>query len=154
MYGAVTLEGERPTWFDDKRTDVERVKLCGPPCFEGRVLDGLVSAVKDELEAREKAAAAELRKTGRRVMGVDTVRATDPFDAPTTAELERARTPTFAAMSRQAHRESVRALRNWRRAYREALDAWRRGVRDTEYPVGTWWMVRFAGAKVAPPLAG
>jgi putative transposase len=80
MYGTVTLEGERPTWFDDKQTDVERIKLCAPPCFEGRDLDELVSAIKDELEAREKSAAAELRKTGRKVLGADRVRNTDPFD--------------------------------------------------------------------------
>ena len=153
MHGTVALKGERPAWFDAKQSDVEDLQLCVPPCLAGRDRDDLVAAIKDEVEAREKAAAAELRKTGRRVLGADAVRATNPFDAPSTAELERQRNPTFAAMSRDAHREALRALRDWRRAYREALAAWRNGQRDAEFPAGTWWMVRFAGAKVAPPLA-
>ncbi|HET6417381.1 MAG TPA: transposase, partial [Polyangiales bacterium] len=40
--------------------------------------------------------------------------------------------------------------RAFRAAYREAYEAWRNGHRQTEFPLGTWWMVARFGVPVAP----
>ena len=152
LYGA-TLEGERPSWFRDAQSATKSLKLSMPPCFAGRDPIEIVDAVEAELTAREQQAAAARRKSGRPVMGVERVRATDPFAAPTTEERERDLNPTFAAGEREAHKRAAITLREWRNAYRSALAAWRSGKRDVEFPAGTWWMAQFAGARVAPLLA-
>ena len=52
-----------------------------------------------------------------------------------------ARNPTFAARGNQVTaRLAARALRGFRAAYREALDAWKCGVRGVVFPLGTWLM--------------
>jgi hypothetical protein len=152
MYGAEHGD-ERPAgWFHESQDESAQIALCAPPCFEGRV-DELVAAVRDMVAEREKLAAEELRRSGRRVLGVERVLDVDPFDAPSTAEAERVRNPVFAAVTATARKAAVRALRDWRRAYANAWARWRAGDHAAAFPYGTWWMRVFANAAVVagPP---
>jgi len=47
-----------------------------------------------------------------------------------------------------ALRQAIIALREFRLAYRIALDQWRLGVRETLFPAGTWLMQRLHGVNV------
>jgi putative transposase len=60
------------------------------------------------------------------------------------------RNPTFAVGRRQAEalKISLRSVRAFRLAYREALDKWRTGVRDVVFPHGTWLMHQLHRARV------
>ena len=152
MYGA-EHGGERPSeWFHESQEESARITLCAPPCFEGRV-DELVAAVRSMVAEREKLAAEELRRTGRRVLGAGRALDVDPFDAPSTDEAERVRNPVFAAVTDEARRAAVRTLRDWRRAYAAAWARWRAGDHAAVFPYGTWWMRVFASAAVVtgPP---
>ncbi len=99
--------------------------------------DAIASAVRRYEEAAWKAAALEGRVfgTARRAMRT-------PIAARASSwEGMGARNPTFAARGNRATaRLAVRALRGFRAAYRDALDAWKRGVRDVVFPLGTWLM--------------
>jgi len=151
LYGMEHRCERPPVWFDAKTNPDELVlRYSVPPCSAGRDVDALVAALRHELGEREKAAAADRRQTGRRVLGAEAVRDTDPFASPSTEEIERQRNPTFAAFTAEASRAAAAALRAWRYAYAEALAAWRLGARDTVFPHGTWWMRVFAGVPVAP----
>jgi putative transposase len=46
---------------------------------------------------------------------------------------------------------AVAALRQFRSAYRTALEAWRQGVRSVRFPFGTYLMSSLHGASVAEP---
>ena len=59
--------------------------------------------------------------------------------------------PTFAAKARSVRDELGRVEAFFRKRYRQALDRWRTGMRDTLFPVGTWWMAIGHGAAVARP---
>jgi len=48
--------------------------------------------------------------------------------------------------------KGIAALREFRKAYREAMKRWLEGERDVAFPYGTWWMVKVHGAAVQPPL--
>ena len=149
LYGA-DHGGERPSeWFHESQDESAQIMMSAPPCFEGRV-DVLVTAVRDMVAEREKLAAAELRRTGRRVVGAERVLEVDPFHAPSTVEVERVRNPVFAAVAAAARRAAVRALRDWRRAYADAWLQWRAGDHAAVFPHGTWWMRVFANAAVVP----
>ena len=145
-----SLEGERPDWFRNRQAATERLEFCMPPCFAGRAKSEIVHAIEANLDSREHSAAATLRGAGQRVMGAERVSATDPFDAPAAEGSDGDLNPTFATGEREAHRRAIVAAREWRIAYRSALDAWRNGNKNVEFPAGTWWMARFARARVAP----
>ena len=153
MHGAEHGDARPSVWFQESQDASARIALCAPPCFAGRV-DELVAAVRAMVAEREKLAIAELRRAGRSVMGADRALTTDPFDAPTTAEAERDRNPVFAAVTAAAREVAARALRDWRRAYRDAWARWRAGDHAAVFPHGTWWMRVFASAAVAsgPPV--
>ncbi|MCB9506886.1 MAG: hypothetical protein H6697_04350 [Myxococcales bacterium] len=42
---------------------------------------------------------------------------------------------------------AIRALQAFRESYYAALKDWRAGL-DAVFPLGTWWLPRFAGASV------
>jgi hypothetical protein len=88
-------------------------------------------------------------RQGRRVLGRRAVRKTAVTARPTTRKKRFGRSPTFSALTRQAWRQAVKRLRGFRAAYRQAYEAWRSGVRDAEFPAGTWWLARCAGVTVA-----
>jgi hypothetical protein len=67
-------------------------------------------------------------------------------DRPKTKTQRFGRNPTFSALTRKAWLDAMKGLRAFRSAYRAAYVAWRSGDRDTEFPLGTWWVVRHAGA--------
>ena len=57
--------------------------------------------------------------------------------------------PTFAAKARSVRDTLRRVERYFRARYRKALEQWRDGVREVEFPPGTWGMVVVHGVVVA-----
>jgi len=140
-----TMAAKRPAlWFKDNAPEEVSLALTVPRCFEDRVRyrGALEALVKSRLaEVR-----AELRRQGRGFLGPNRVRKTKVTDQPETKKSRFGRNPTFSALTRPAWLAAVRALRAFRKAYRVAYEAWRSGERDVEFPLGTWWVVRCAGA--------
>jgi hypothetical protein len=108
-------------------------------------------AVALELAHLEAEAHARAEATGARFLGVQKVLATSPYDRATSCEPLRDRNPSFAVGrgQRDAFFEAVRVLREFRLAYRRAVQAWRAKVRDVVFPAGTWVMRHLHGASVA-----
>jgi len=59
------------------------------------------------------------------------------------------RNPVFAAVTAEARRAAVKALRSFRAWYRHAYQCFCQGERHTEFPPGTWGMARRFGTQVA-----
>ena len=70
-------------------------------------------------------------------------------DQPASKKQRFGRNPTLSALTRAAWRAAVQRLRAFRLAYRVAYQAWRTGKQSVEFPAGTWWVVRYAGAAAA-----
>jgi putative transposase len=129
------------------------MQLTVPPAFSSSE-DDLRSRVAAELLTLERLASADVKARGFRVLGAKCIRAMSPFKRARSWEPLRSRNPTFAVGRglRDAFFEAVAALRQFRAAYRAAMDAWRRGVRSAPFPYGTYFMSLFHGATTARPF--
>ena len=142
------LEATRPAlWFRASAPDRAKVRFTVPSVFGSR--EHYLSALETLLTSRLRVLHREHRRRGLRYLGRSSVLGTRVTDHPRTKKPRLGRSPTFSALTRARWLEAVRRLRAFRIAYRAAYQAWRSGDRDTEFPRGTWWVVRYAGAAVA-----
>ncbi len=111
------------------------------------------SRLKSRVRSRVDRARQRLAREGRSFLGRKAVLAQSLAKRAVSPEKKRTRVPQFAAHTHAARIHMTRTLRHFRYAYREALEAWRNGVRDVEFPHGTWWMRVHHRAPVKPPLA-
>lgn len=143
-----TMAAKRPAvWFKNNVPEEVSLALTVPRCF-GDGAHYLV-ALEALMKSRLAEVRAELRRQGRGFLGPNRVRKTAVTDQPATKKPRFGRNPTFSALTRPAWLAAVKALRAFRKAYRAAYEAWRSGKRDVEFPLGTWWVVRCAGAVAA-----
>jgi REP element-mobilizing transposase RayT len=145
---ASVFRAERPSvWFTRRSDRRATLKLTTPTCFADRelyleALEGLVT--KRTMQIRDR-----MRRQRRQCLGRRGVRRTSAFARPATKKERFGRSPTFSALTRDRWLAALRRLRGFREAYRAAYDLWRIGKRDVEFPPGTWWLARRAGATVA-----
>ena len=142
------LEATRPAlWFRPDAPDQAKVRFSVPSVFGSR--EQYLGALEVLVATRLRVLHREHQKRGLRYLGRASVLRTRVTDRPRSKKPRLGRSPTFSALTRARWLEAVKRLRAFRVAYRAAYQAWRRGDRDTEFPRGTWWVVRYAGAAVA-----
>jgi putative transposase len=154
------LAAERPAFFFDPRNskwgDRASVTLTMPPMLEESFTpDSFRDAVRANVDKRIAEAHAEQRASGRSFAGPERCKRVSPYRRAKSVEPIRKLNPRFAAGPGQheARRAAILALREFRAAYRAALERWRSGHRDVVFPEGTWLMVRLHRARVVPSLA-
>ena len=125
------------------------LELHRPPGFESD--ESFLEALSGGLREAEERAAADLRREGRPFLGVAGVLAQKPTARPSSGEPRRGLSPTVACRNKWGRIEALLRLAEFVSAYREALAAWRRGVREVLFPPGTWRMrVEHAACCAAP----
>ncbi len=143
-----TIEAEHPAvWFKEDAPQEVNLLLSAPPCASDRVL--YLEALQALLRSRLAQLRAELRRQGRGYLGRVRVRKTRVTERPRTKKPRFGLNPTFSALTRAAWLAATKQLRAFRLAYRAAYQAWRSGNRNVEFPMGTWWVVRYGGATAA-----
>jgi hypothetical protein len=141
-----TLEAKRPpVWFKDSAPKTLRLRWAVPPGFAHKkaYLDALGELVRSRLRVLRVAH----RREGKGYLGEAQVRKTRVTDQPNKRKSRFGLNPTFSALTRTKWHEVLRGLRAFRRAYREAYAVWRQGNLRVEFPLGTWWVVRYGGAQ-------
>ena len=133
-----------PVWFKDSAPKKVEIRWTPPPGFERQ--EDYLGALKALTEGRLTELRAEHRRQGRGYLGRTRVNKTRVTDQPKTKKARFGRNPTFSALTRTRWREAMKRLRGFRRAYRTAYAAWRSGDPGALFPLGTWWVVRYAGA--------
>lgn len=110
----------------------------------------VLAAVRAGVEAVERSAAEERMRTGARVVGRRRILHQSWRDSPTSVAPRRNLRPRFAGQLG----ERVTALLCYREflgAYRDARRAWLAHARgDVMFPLGTYWLARFAPVALAP----
>ncbi len=97
---------------------------------------------------REVEEACAKKRAGRRVMGAAAVK-NQPWDLiPEQRAMRLGLRPRYAAKCLWRRLEILQRDADWQRAYRVAYDAWREGE-PAVFPVGTYWLARFANVAVA-----
>lgn len=131
----------------------EHVQLeCVPlPGYESDVED-YRRRLAQEIEAVEIAAAEQRRQDGSRVIGRKAILSQSHTDRPTTVRLRSAFKPQIAARDPQQREQALNELRQFRCAYECSRRLWLRD-KSHAFPIGTWWVARFAGANIEPAPA-
>jgi putative transposase len=146
---------KRPAWFFDASGNMPEevsLTLVRPPIFpeldDGALYEKLMAQVRaHELELQE-----DIRKEGRRFMGLQKL-AKQPWNrAPQSFEERFTMTPKVAASSKWLRIAELQRDREWERRYAHARALLRAG-QPAVFPAGTYWMRHFAGVSVAvqPP---
>jgi putative transposase len=148
------ISARRPWRFfrkDGGLAETVSLRCHRPPGFEQlsqrewrELLENAVRAVEDQ-------AAGERRADGRGVLGGHTALRLRPTDRPSSHEPRRALSPRVAAASKWARIETLQRNKVFVAAYRAARELWLIG-RDAVFPVGTYWLRRFAAVPVDVPL--
>ncbi len=143
-----TLEAKRPpVWFKDSAPKTAKLRWTVPPSFVRK--EAYLDALGNLVGSRLRELRVAHRRSGKGYLGGIRVRKTRVTDRPNTRKSRFGPSPTFSALTRRKWLEVVKRLRAFRRAYREAYAAWRQGESSVEFPLGTWWVVRYAGAQAA-----
>ena len=121
-----------------------------PPGFEDRSHEEFTDMVRNRVGAAEAEAEAKRRATGARVLGRQGILAQDWQDSPNSHSPRRQLNPHVAAKNKWSRIEALQRNKDFGIGYRRALEAFRRGVKDTLFPVGTYWLRRFAAAICEP----
>jgi putative transposase len=109
----------------------------------------LLDELRAQVAATEAAVAAERMRTGARVLGRRTILRQSWRSCPVSLEPRRNLRPRIAARSQWARIETIRRNREFLATYRDARARWLGGA-VALFPVGTYWLRRFAQV----PLAG
>jgi REP element-mobilizing transposase RayT len=143
-----TMGAERPkVWFKNEARQSITLTLTTPACFTDE--EHYYSALEALMVNRVAQVRTRMLQQGRRYLGRARVHKTSVSDRPAAKKERFGRSPTFSALTRSRWIAAVKKLRAFRVAYRSAYEAWRSGQRDVEFPLGTWWVARHAGAVVA-----
>ena len=130
------------------------LKYAMPPLLADSDPVEVVENLKARVRELEDDAAVELRRRGKKFLGVDRILKTDPFSKPATAAKDPegdGRVPTFKTLNREVMEMCKERLLAFRRAYYDALEVLRRGDWTVEFPLGTWWLRVHLGVRVAAP---
>jgi putative transposase len=150
LLGGHTLHATRPRHFFRRNGPMPgavTLTLALPP--ELGEPAPLLSELRAQVAATEAAVAAERMRTGSRVLGRRTILQQSWRACPASVEPRRNLRPRIAARSQWSRLEALGRNREFLASYREARARWLSGA-EVWFPVGTYWLRRFAHV----PLAG
>jgi hypothetical protein len=107
----------------------------------------VLAELRDRIRAVELERAAERQRTGGRILGRRAVLAQSWHDRPGSYEPRRNLRPCVAAPNKWARVEALMRNRAFAAEYADARARWRDGA-AAAFPLGTYWLQRFAGVPV------
>jgi len=146
------LHARRPSRFFRRNGPMpERVELelAKPPGFESMPHAEFTALLRERLLAVTQAAVAERAQTGGTVLGRKGVLQQRWSDQPKTIEPRRQMSPRVACKNTWRRIETLRRNRSFIAAYRAARALLLSGG-EAVFPMGTYWLRRFACAACAP----
>jgi hypothetical protein len=112
----------------------------------------VIAEVVAGVKAIEEQEAAKRNETGGRLFGRRAILEQKWNGSPQGVEPRRNLRPRFAGR-RDIRMDALAAYRSFLYAYRLARSEWLRGARAM-FPLGTYWLSRFAGVPIARPAIG
>ncbi len=137
--GPVTVK--RPEHFFREKgpmPETAELELTCPPGFDS--LKDLRSELAAAVKELEDQAARELGKKGQSFLGARKATEQRAEARPPNAEPRRGLNPRIACRDKWKREEALQRLKTFLQAYRVAWQDYARGVRDTLFPRGTYWM--------------
>jgi putative transposase len=153
-FDGAPIKVKRPAFFYDptgEMPDEVEIRLTAPPCFaEMNRRDYLEQTYRDikEFERNVQAERAAKGFLGRRA-----ILAQDPFGYPKGFEPRFQLNPTLKCRDKWRRIEQIQADANWLAEYQGCRERSCRGDTDVVFPAGTYYVVRFFGARCKDPPA-
>lgn len=122
-----------------------------PPGFEHLTSSEFATLLKNAIAEREAAAAAARAEAGRHVLGRAAILRQSWRDQPSTTEPRRGLDPRVASRNQWRRIEALKRNRIFVDAYVVLRKLWLAGEKVL-FPLGTYWLIRFAGAACAPAV--
>jgi hypothetical protein len=110
--------------------------------------DTVLAQLRALVETEEARLEGERLGTGKPLLGAPAVRRQSWWSTPGSIQPRRGVRPKFAARSFWAKLEAIRRNRAFVDAYRAARALWLAGL-DAVFPIGTYWLRRFANVPIA-----
>jgi hypothetical protein len=149
LISGTTLRATRPRHFfraEGPMPDLVEAQLAMPPELgDPETIRRTIEKRVTEAEERCKARRA---RSGKRVLGRRAVLRQSWRSEPSSFEPHRTLSPRIAARNIWSRVEALVRNKAFVRAYRAARVAWLEGL-PTEFPVGTYWLRRFAHVPIA-----
>jgi putative transposase len=149
------LHAHRPVRFfrqDGFMPESVTLTCARPPGFEHLGATEWRAMLEGRLRAVETVAANERRTRNISVSGGAQVLRQRPTDRPSSFEPRRQLSPRVASVNKWARIEALQRNKAFIAAYRVARNVWQAGL-DVVFPVGTYWLRRFAGVPVSAASA-
>jgi putative transposase len=141
---------KRPeVFFSEKSALPEEATLtfCPPPDVED--VEAFVRDVASVLAVVDESIRRAVDASGKRFLGRAAILAQRHTDFPRTREPRRNLNPRVACRDKWRRIETLQRLKEFHRSYQEAYEAFRAGLPDVLFPLGTYWMRRYAGVRCA-----
>jgi putative transposase len=147
-----SVEAARPRRFfrpDGPCPPTIRIRMRRAPGLEHLSPEEFATLLRQKIAEREAAAALERAETGRQVLGRAAVLQQSWRDQPGTVEPRRQLDPRVACKNSWRRVETLRRNRLFVEAYRGIRELWLAGA-AVVFPLGTYWLRRFAGVSCDP----
>jgi putative transposase len=121
------------------------LNLTVPPMVSHIPVRDFVCLLQKELKKKENRELRKLSQNGGRVLGRKKVLAQSHLDTPESDVPHGTLSPRVAGKNKWRRLETLRRLKSFILAYREARKKYNEGDRHVEFPPGTYWLKRFGG---------
>ena len=149
-----TIKIKRPKGFfakDSKMPKVAKLKLTKLPALAHLSDADYAKHLRQLIEAHEQELRQQMKAEGRLFfLGRKAILEQNPWDSPTTFAPHRQLSPRLACKNKWARIEAIQRIKEFVDGYALALTAFVVGDRNVVFPAGTYWMVRYVGARCAP----
>jgi putative transposase len=139
---------ERPGIFFRSRGSIPEsvnLQMTVPPSFQNIAVKDFVRLVSELLKKQENNQLRKLSQTKTRVAGRERVLAQSHLATPESSAPHNTLNPRVAGRNKWKRLESVRRIKSFIRAYREAREKKISGDHEALFPAGTYWLKRFGG---------
>lgn len=151
-----TREFKRPSWFFDgsgEMPETAELTLSRPPIYRQLDDEQMFERLMGAVRTAEKKAQQRLSRENRRFMGANKLARQHWNRAPQSFEERFTQAPRIGASSKWLVLAELQRDRDWEWAYARAREELLEG-REATFPVGTYWLRRFAGVRVGESALG
>lgn len=147
-----TLTVRRPRHFfspEGRLPETARIRFARPPGCEHMTQDEFAAFLTSQVGEVERECVERRQSEGKRILGRREVRRQRCSDSPTSQEPRRRLNPRVACRDRWRRVEALARNKAFVNEHAAAREAFQRDP-SARFPAGTWWYVRFAGARSVP----
>jgi hypothetical protein len=144
---------KRPKGFfakDGTLPKVAKLRLTKLPTLAHLPDDQYSQKLRELIQTHEANLRQRIYADGHGFLGLEAILQQDPTDSPRSFAPRRQLSPRLSCGNKWARIEAIQRVKEFIDGYVQALTAFVAGDRNVVFPTGSYWMVRYVGARCAP----